>query len=66
VSHKLTSTEAVSVVQNQPLWKLLAICDAIYCSWCKPEMMMLKNVMLINVLLSDLGSKMRVSIIMSL
>jgi len=40
-SHRLSWTDAVNLVQNRPLWRLLATSGTTYSWWCKPEMMMI-------------------------
>jgi len=40
-SHNLTLTEAVSMAQNRPFWRLLVVRGATHSCWCMPEMMMM-------------------------
>ena len=43
-SHGLSWTEAVDLVQNRSLWRLLVTSGAMHLYWCKPEMMMVMSV----------------------
>jgi len=44
-SHGLSWTEAVDLVQNRSLWRLLVTSGATHSYWCKPEMMMMMMMM---------------------